>query len=378
MLALIERIYKAAINPVKCAKEINALRFGIIGAAQIAPIALIWPARSHPEVVITAVAARDEQKARSYAKKHSIGKVYFGPTGYQQLIDDPDIDVIYIPLPNGLHFEWSSKALLAGKHVLLEKPSTDSAEETQRLFEIAKAKGLVIMEAFHYRFHPSYLRLKEIVNSGEFGKITSVKSELAVPAGFIKKDDIRFNYDLGGGSLMDMGVYPVSAVRNLIGSEPVSVITATHDAHIDPKIDRGVRATLEFPNDITAEVHSDLGIPWRMGIIPRWRHIHITVKLEGGEVSLSNFPGAWIYHTITITPKKGPKRTEKAYTLKGGKGEQWWTTYRYQLEAFVDLVRGRTPHTVMTEEDSINQMKAVEMVYSKLGLPARPLSKYVP
>lgn len=138
-------------NPPKAKKEPSALRFGILGAARIAPNALIAPAKSHPDVVIAAVAARDESKARAYAKTHGIATVYHGNDGYQKLLEDPTIDCIYNPLPNGLHYEWTMRALAAGKHVLLEKPSCNTAEETRKIFELAQAKGLVCLEAFHFR-----------------------------------------------------------------------------------------------------------------------------------------------------------------------------------------------------------------------------------
>ncbi|KAF8522982.1 NAD(P)-binding protein [Gautieria morchelliformis] len=355
MYRLLKRIYTVS-HPPKPEKESDPLRFGVLGAANIAPTALILAVRSHPGADVVAVAARNEQKARTFAQKHDIKGVYYGPTGYQELISDPNIDAIYNPLPNGLHFEWTAKALAAGKHVLLEKPSTDSSEETRILFQLAASKGLILLEAFHYRFHPAFRRLAEIVKGGELGKVKAVKSALAIPRGLIGDDDIRFDFDLGGGSLMDMGVYPISAVRFLASAEPTSVLTATHTPHRDRRIDRGAQATFAFPNDVTAEIECDMQVPWRLGIIPRWPNIHTTRYCN---------------------PKDGKKRVEKAYKPKEGAGEDWWTTYRYQLEAFVDKVRGRTPHEWISAEDSINQMKAVELVYEKLGLPLRPKSNHL-
>ncbi|KAF8518951.1 NAD(P)-binding protein [Hysterangium stoloniferum] len=354
-----------ALNPPK-AEKVTPVRFGILGAARIAPIALIGAARSHPNALVVAVAARDEKKARAFASKHDIGKVYFGPTGYQELLEDPEIDAIYNPLPNGLHFEWTAKALAVGKHVLLEKPSTNTVEEIQILFQIAKDNNVILLEAFHYRFHPAFRRFTEILRSGELGNIKSAKSELKVPGGLFSKNDIRYNFDLGGGALMDMGVYPISAVRSVLSSEPTEVLSATHRPHPgDRRVDSATDAALAFSNGTTAEIGCDLQMPWRFSIIPKWPVLHITVQLEGGEVSMFNFPGAYIYHSITVTSKEGKKRVETAYKPKNGKGEVWWTTYRYQLEAFVDKVQGRTPETWISEEDSVNQMKVVEMIYEK-------------
>lgn len=148
------------------AKEPTALRVGILGAANIAPNAIISPSLSHPDVVIQAVAARDENRARDYANRHGIPTVFKSYQGLCQLnldgswcidaiasemLDSPDIDVIYNPLPNYYHFEWTMKALKAGKHVLLEKPSANNAEEIRQMVEFAKQKNLVLLEAFHYQ-----------------------------------------------------------------------------------------------------------------------------------------------------------------------------------------------------------------------------------
>ncbi|KAG0694446.1 hypothetical protein DFH29DRAFT_815365, partial [Suillus ampliporus] len=127
------------------------LKFGVLGAAAIAHFALVLPAKSHPEVELYAVAVRDIS-AESFAKKHGFKKWYGGKDGYQGKLnnDSGDIHVIYHSLPNGLHYEWTMKALAAGKHVLLEKSSRNTAEETRRMFSLADQKGLVLLEAFHY------------------------------------------------------------------------------------------------------------------------------------------------------------------------------------------------------------------------------------
>lgn len=140
------------------------------------------------------------------------------------MLDDPEVDVIYNPLPNGLHFEWTMKALKAGKHVLLEKPATDTADEATQIYALAERKGLVVLEAFHYRsglassyrsflrtnrhhlsFHPAIQRVKAILDSKELGAIKSISAALTAPSGTAKEDDIRWNYELGGGSTMDPG-----------------------------------------------------------------------------------------------------------------------------------------------------------------------------
>ena len=111
-----------------------------------------------------------------------------------------------------------------------------------------------------------------------------------------------------------------------MSAEPTSVLTASHSAHHDPRVDRGVRATFTFPNDITAELACDLEIPWYMGVLPSKPLVHVTVQLEGGEVSLYNFVGAHLFHSLTVRPREGTTRVEKVYKPADGKGEEWWTS----------------------------------------------------
>lgn len=192
---------KAAQNPPTVVKDPDALRIGILGAARIAPAAVILPARSHPGVMIAGIAARDPTRARIFAVAHGIPRVY---DTYQDLLDDPWIDAVYNPLPNSLHFEWTMRAIKAGKHVLLEKPSCNTADETRRAFEFAESRGVVLLEAFHYRFHPAIQRLCEVAQSGELGRIKSLEGSLTLPSWYFSRNDIRFDWSLGAGCLLDM------------------------------------------------------------------------------------------------------------------------------------------------------------------------------
>ncbi|KAJ3781021.1 NAD(P)-binding protein [Lentinula aff. detonsa] len=399
MASLVQRLYRIFVppEPPKVKAEVEGssnqpIKFGILGAANIAPPALIIPAKSHSEVIVYAVAARDLQKAQKFAKKHGISKVYGGSNGYQQLLDDPEIDAIYNPLPNGLHFEWTMKALLAGKHVLCEKPFASTAEEVRQMFDLAEKKELVLLEAFHYRFHPAIQRVKSILDSGELGKIKSVDAKLTAPAGAIKPSDIRFDLALGGGSMMDMGCYTMNCIRYLTSSNPTSVVSATalplKSANVnETKIDRAMTATLALPNDVIASLEVDLAMPWEF-FPPKLFKVWVEIKCEGGEVELLNFVLPTLYHSIKVSNKAGgtlTKRVEKIYKFADAHlddpskalGEDWWLTYRYQLEAFVDKLKGRTPQTWVTREDSIANLQWIENVYEKAGLGSRPKSNYV-
>ncbi|KAF5377795.1 hypothetical protein D9757_008091 [Collybiopsis confluens] len=401
MSSLIRRIFRAyfpqSVPKFEHTADSKPIKFGILGAANIAPLALITPAKTHPEVVIYAVAARDLKRAEAYAKMYGIHKVYGGSTSYQELLDDPEIEAVYNPLPNGLHFEWTMKALQAGKHVLCEKPIA-SAEETRQMFDLADKKGLVLLEAVHYRFHPAIQRVKAILDSGELGKIKSIDAKMGFLAGFVKDNDIRFNFDLAGGSTMDLGCYTLNCIRYLSSSNPTSVISATalplKSANIqETKIDRAMTATLALPDDVVATLDTDLAIPWTLIPPAKSIRIWVEVKCEGGDLTLVNFVLPTFWHSIKVSTKAGSTittRTEKVYKfadvhLENGPGDSntldlgsdWWLTYRYQLEAFVDKLKGRSPQTWITREDSIANMEWVEKIYEKAGIGARPVSQYM-
>ena len=174
------------------------MRIGILGAARVAPTALINPAKGNAEVVVAAVAARDGSRAQAFAAKHGIARVH---GSYEALIADPDLDAVYIPLPTGLHGRWTRAALAAGKHVLCEKPFTANAAEAREIAELAAKSDRVVMEAFHYRYHPLTLRVEQIIASGELGKLERVEVALCFP--LPKFSDIRYNYSLAGGATMD-------------------------------------------------------------------------------------------------------------------------------------------------------------------------------
>ncbi|TRM56690.1 hypothetical protein BD626DRAFT_517994 [Schizophyllum amplum] len=380
MLDTVRRIYKS-LYPTEVPKAPAPIRFGILGAAAIAPLALVIPAKSHPEVVLKGVAARNRARAEKFAKTHGIERVY---DTYDELLQDPEIDAVYNPLPNGLHYEWTMKALAAGKHVLCEKPMANTAEEVREMFALAEEKNLVLLEAFHYRFHPSSQRAKAILDSGELGAIKSTEVFFTMPSGFVPKNDIRYVWSLGGGVLMDPGSYAINIARYLTGADPTTVLAASHEPPpfpTDGPVDQRTTASLAFPHDATALFHLDFARPLRWGLIPHMPEFRALVKCDEGEVELTNFVFPSMYHNIYVRPKGKAARTEKAYTFSASgvdsaPGEDWWMTYRYQLEAFVHKLKGRPPQTWVSKEDSIANMQWIENVYEKGGYGARPRSEF--
>ncbi|MDT7740829.1 MAG: hypothetical protein QOK09_4198, partial [Mycobacterium sp.] len=223
----------------------------MLGAARIAPSALIKPAKDNADVVVAAVAARDGSHAQAFAAKHGIAHAH---DNYEALIADPDLDAVYNPLPNGLHGKWTRAALAAGKHVLCEKPFTANAAEAREIADLAAKSDRVVMEAFHYRYHPLALRAEQIIASGELGKLERVEAALCFP--LPKFSDIRYSYSLAGGALMDAGCYAVHMARTFGGSTP-EVVSAQAKLR-DPQIDRAMTAELRFAPGHTGRVRCSM------------------------------------------------------------------------------------------------------------------------
>ena len=181
---------------------------GTLGSSRISLPALIEPAASVPEVTVAAVAARDKSRADAFALRHGIPTAY---GSYEELLADPDIDAIYNPLPNSQHGPWTLQAIAAGKHVLCEKPFASNADEAAQVADAAAASGLVVMEAMHYRYHPLTRRLSELV--AELGPVQHLQCWTSFA--IADPDDIRYDFDLGGGALMDGGCYAIDCLRLL-------------------------------------------------------------------------------------------------------------------------------------------------------------------
>jgi predicted dehydrogenase len=322
------------------------VQIGVLGAASIAPQALIKPAQANPDVDVAAVAARDVSRAKAFAAKHGIARVH---DSYDALLADPDIDAIYNPLPNGLHGKWTRAALAAGKHVLCEKPFTANAAEARSIAELAVQSDRVVMEAFHYRYHPLALRIEEIIASGELGKLKRVEASLCFP--LPKFSDIRYNYALAGGATMDAGCYPVHMVRTFGGSTP-EVVSAQAKLR-DPQIDRSMTAELQFADGHTGRIRCSM---WS----PRLLEFTAHVVGERGELRALNPLMPQIYHRLSVRSAAG-KRVERFPRR---------ATYAYQLDAFAAAVlRGEPVKT--TPEDAVENMTVIDAIYRAAGLPIR-------
>jgi xylose dehydrogenase (NAD/NADP) len=218
------------------------VNWGILGCAGIAERALVPAIKESRSGVLFGIASRDAKRAEGWARKHGFERSY---RTYQELVDDPDVEAIYNPLPNHLHAEWSIRAARAGKHVLCEKPMAMNAAEVRDMAGAAEASGVLLMEAFMYKFHPQIEKTLGLLSRGEIGSVRSVHSSFTFrfePDGV----DYRWFPEMGGGALYDVGCYPISAARLVFGAEPVSVFARSA---LDPKfgVDLSTHILLEFP-----------------------------------------------------------------------------------------------------------------------------------
>jgi predicted dehydrogenase len=322
------------------------IRIGVLGAARIVPMALLNPAKSVPEVVISAVAARDASRATAFARKHGISRVL---SSYAELVNDPNVDAIYNPLPNSLHCEWSIRALEAGKHVLCEKPIASNAEEAMRMAETAQRTKKILVEAFHWRYHPLADRLLEIVRSGRIGRVKHVEAKMCFP--LLSRNDIRYNWSLSGGALMDAGCYTISMVRHLSGEEPE--VTRAEARLASPKVDRFMQADLGFPSGVTGRITASM---FSSSILA----MSVRVQGDAGEVGVLNPVLPQFWHRLSLRTGDG-RSTERV------PGE---ATYTYQLRAFAGAIRAGT--SVPTgPDDAIRNMRVIDAIYTKVGLPLR-------
>ena len=330
----------------------DPLRIGALGAARITPMALVKPAKTNPGVEVRAVAARDRARGEKFAQKHGIPVVH---DTYEALLADPEIDAVYNPTPNGLHGRWTLAALAAGKHVLCEKPFTANADEAAEVAAAAERSGLVVMEAFHYRFHPLVDRLLEIIDSGELGEIRRIATRMCIPLPM--RGDIRYQLDLAGGALMDVGCYAIHQLRTLAGAEP-EVVSATAKC-MRPGVDRWAEAEMRFADGSTGAIECAL---WSR------KPLSLGAKVEGdlGTLSVTNLTGPHYFHQVVVKSRdEGSGATRR--TREKVPGE---TTYWYQLQAFEAAVRDGS-EVLTPPSDSIANMRVVDDVYRAAGLEPR-------
>ncbi len=328
------------------------LRIGVLGAARITPMALLRPLKEVAGVAVVAVAARDRGRAAVFAADHGIARVV---DSYAALFADPDVDAIYNPLPNSHHKALTIDALNAGKHVLVEKPIAANAADAAAMRDAAVKSGKVLMEAFHWRYHP--LTLRVLADIEQLGRLSSVRTSMCVP--FLRPSDIRFDFALAGGALMDTGCYAVNMARTFSGVAGTTKRLLVDDSSPlllakDPRVDRAFKAQMHTEDGACAvSIHCSL-------LSSTLFAMRAVIEGEHGSIDVWN-PVAPQFGHLLRTRIKGVSTTTRV------KGK---STYAHQLEAFRDaVVDGKA--FASTADDGVANMALIDSLYVKAGMPLR-------
>jgi predicted dehydrogenase len=310
-----------------------SLRWGILSTANITDKLL----DSGSEQQFVAVGSRDLTRAEAYAAEKGIARAH---GSYEALLEDPEVDAIYNPLPNGLHVEWSVRALEAGKHVLCEKPLSRRPEDVDRAFDVAEREDRVLAEAFMWRHHPQVARARELLDAGEIGELCVIRTHFAFKAA--DPDDIRLQAALDGGGLMDVGCYCISGCRTLAGADPESVFaTQVVGGH---GVDVVLAATLRFPGDVLA--HFDCGLAYPGG------HVLEAVGTAGS----LRLDDPWHGGRPDIELRRADRSVE---TIECPRAD----SYALELANFEAAVRGDAP-ALLGRDDALGQARTIAALYT--------------
>jgi predicted dehydrogenase len=321
----------------------NTQRIGILGAARIAPIAMIAPAKGRPDVEVRAVAARDPERARHFAGVHRIA---VAEKDYASLIARDDIDLVYIALPPSLHAEWSIRAMEAGKAVLCEKPFSMSERDAQQMVDASAATGRPLIEAFHYRFHPVMKRLESMVAEGALGPIERAE---VIFDGAVSYPDTLWTAALGCGALTDIGCYAIDALRTLFGEPAVDSADweLKHDAFAR------VDARMRFPGGVAARMSCAMIDGRPSGVRRCW------IRLEGsrGSAHVTNFVVPHFLGSKFTTVIDGVEQTNTFGSP---------STYDVQLSHVVNVMTGKE-QPLTGGHDAIANMRIVDAIRRVTG-----------
>jgi xylose dehydrogenase (NAD/NADP) len=308
---------------------VQAVRWGLLSTARIND-ALLAGGRQSDRISFVAVASRDLSRAEAYADEHDIERAH---GSYEALLDDGDVEAVYISLPNSLHVEWSVRALEAGKHVLCEKPLDRHPDEVVRAFDVAERAGRLLMEGFMYRHHPQTRELERVVADGRIGELRHIRTAFS----FTLDDpaNVRLRAELDGGALMDVGCYCVSGCRLLAG-EPELVFGRQR---IGPTgVDIRFTALLSFAADVSAEFYCGFDVPYA-----------------------SDFEAIGSEGSVLV---RAPVTCRDPHLeLNGERIEvEDVDRYRLELENFSAAIRGEA-EPLLGRDDALGQARAIDALY---------------
>jgi predicted dehydrogenase len=325
------------------------VHFGILGAARIADAVLIRPSRLVAEATVHGIASRDTGKSMRFANRNNI----VAYPDYESLIQSSRIDAIYIPLINSQHCEWSVKALRAGKHVLCEKPIANNLAETRKMVEAASVADKILFEGMHYLDHPFMSRVRALVS--EMKNVSRIDAKFCLP--LVNPGNHRFDYECGGGALMDLGCYCINAMRfiaNSAGFTDEPTVTGVNAKCRSTNVDRFMSATMQWKEGLTGGFQCSLFS----------RHLYassLSVTGEDGSLSIYN---PFLPHQYNFIRGRIGK-TRISETIRAG------TTYTHQLQAFLDCIDKKRETNLV---DAIATMKLIDDIYQLAGLPVRGMS----
>lgn len=318
--------------------ERDKVRWGIVSTANIGRVAVVPALQSASNCEVVGVASRDSERASAYAAEHDIPHAYHG---YDALLADHRIDAVYIPLPNNMHGEWTKRAAEAGKHVLCEKPLGMSASECEMMEATCRSNNVVAMEAFMYRFHPRWERVRSLLSDGVIGEVRSLYSAFTFK--LQSETNIRWLPEFGGGSLMDVGCYCVNVSRTVIGTEPEAVQAIA--SWTDRDIDAQMAGLLCFPDGVTAQFDSALSMERR-------ETLHIAGTLGHLELTDAFVPGQG---DVTVLERHG-RGSQHTHTIRGV------DEYRLMVEHFADCIMSGADIRYPLSEAAAN-MRVLEALY---------------
>ena len=328
------------------------IRLGLIAASRIAKPAVVDPVVDVDGVELSAIAARDPERARNTAAGWGIATVF---DSYEALIASPDVDAVYIGTPASLHRQPAIAAIAAGKHVLCEKPFAANADDARLIADAARTSpGVVVMEAFHWRYHPYAQQIRDVLESGVLGALRHIEAAFDIPDGHIGRDDIRWSLPLGGGATMDLGCYSIQWARYAAGSDP-EVVSAEAVCPVD-SVDGSLVADLRWATGVTGRIGSS------MIAAGDEVDIHLRVVGERGEMLATN----------PLAPQNGGARlTVDSDGTKVTHEVARSATYFHQLEAFRDAIEHGVSFPT-TADDGVRNMEIVDACYRAAGLDPRP------
>ena len=422
----LHRIYGRSDIPA-ATDSTASLRIALLGAASVAPHALLYPSLSTQRVAVIAVGARSAARARDLAERWAIPK----HGSYETVLADPEVDAVYVALINGAHYEWAAAALRAGKHVLLEKPLTNNIEQARALATLARQQNRLLLEGYHNLHHPLATRMREIVRSLEFGRLTRMHitsglpapklalpivrnalnhwlfgeeyaaearsraraAAVATPAVQSAERPAKMNVTLGGGRFLSQGCYTVSLARFLV--------RAAMEADMNADQTAADSATVESASMLEDEPASRVDVSTSARIVFGSANVTATlehsslaagfnayVTFEHGEMRAYNYLFPFIYHHLTLVDyRSGVQRVEKHYTQAGSAAtdHEGESSFALQLEAFAAAVEQyerapgqggeaklSAPLADVSAESAVHNMALIDGIYEEAGLGRRP------